>query len=101
MTSTTALRVARQILQATACTVCQRPEPVTEEMVQMAASIMQRADGELLAALEEMEEGYRERCEYCAGSIRSCDGAPGDCRAKLARAVLALHAPLPPRRETI
>lgn len=41
------------------------------------------------AALREMEEGYRERCNYCGGDRAICDRltAPSGCRAQNARAI--------------
>ena len=43
----------------------------------------------LIDSLKEMEEGYRERCHYCGGSLATCDGLTNGCRAQAARAALA------------
>lgn len=47
------------------------------------------------AALKEMEEGYRRRCNFCRTSLSGCEEAakiPGACLAPSARAVLAKYA---------
>ena len=45
-------------------------------------------------ALREMEEGYRERCNYCGGNVGICSrlSAPSGCRAQKARALLPASA---------
>src|SRR3990167_2390443 len=45
---------------------------------------------DLLDALKEMEQGYRERCNYCCGETKICQNVPvGGCRAPYARATIA------------
>lgn len=55
---------------------------------------VERRAQELVAALIEMEEGYRERCNYCGGHMETCErlSAPSGCRAQNARALTAAGA---------
>jgi len=48
---------------------------------------VERDAGSLLGHLREMEEGYRERCNYCGGDLDLCGALPA-CRAKSARVAI-------------
>ena len=70
---------------------------VHQNNVPVAAETVSPLDNNSIAALTEMEEGFRTRCNFCGGDLGRCEKSKeicGACRAPNARALLSKLDPV-------